>query len=231
MPAPLNTIVRGDCLEVLQEIPDTSVDLIITDPPYSTPTVTSFGRQVVKNLADFSIQEFYMKSLRKEFERILKPNGRVFIFCDDKYYPVLFAVFYEWSNLNLLIWDKGRIGMGRPFRKRHELIMYACRSTYDPQLPAHMTHVPTVLEYKPETDREHGAQKPIALVRDLIEAFSLPGETVLDPFVGSGTTAVAAQQLGRNYIGIEMNEEYAAIARRRLEEPANPQPSLLDQAA
>ena len=98
-----NVCYQGDCLEVMKSIPDKSIDMICIDPPYSTPTVTSFGRKKVLNLADLSIQEYYFRSVKSEMERILKQNGRVFIFCDDKYYPILFAVFYDWQNKNLVI--------------------------------------------------------------------------------------------------------------------------------
>ena len=115
-------IKNMDCLDGLQDIADNSIDVLITDPPYSTPVITSFGRKRFKNLADLSIQEGYFRMVKKELERVLKPNGRCFFFCDDKFYPILFSVFYEWQNLQLLIWDKGRIGMGKPIRKQHELI-------------------------------------------------------------------------------------------------------------
>ncbi len=218
----VNRIICGDSIEELRALPAQSIDLVITDPPYSTPTITAFGRKKVKNLADLSLQEFYFREIKREFERILKPDGRVFIFCDDKYYPILFGVFYDWQNSNLVIWDKGRIGMGNPFRKRHELIFYANREPYEYQRTATITHFPSILQYAPEEHRVHGAQKPLALIKDLVIGFSMPGDNVLDPFVGSGTTAIAAKQLGRNYLGIELNPEYVKIAEFRLAQVQEP---------
>ena len=69
-------IIQGDCLEVMKTIGSNSIDLVITDPPYSTPTITAFGRKKVYNLADLSIQEFYFRSVKNELERILKPNEK-----------------------------------------------------------------------------------------------------------------------------------------------------------
>ena len=209
-------IIQGDCLEVMKTIGSNSIDLVITDPPYSTPTITAFGRKKVYNLADLSIQEFYFRSVKNELERILKPNGRVFIFCDDKYYPILFSVFYDWSNKNLVIWDKGKIGMGNPFRKKHELIFYINRETYEYRKSEGITHYPTILSYKSDNNKLHGAQKPIKLIEDLIKGFSDKDDLVLDMFSGSGTTCLAAKKLGRNYIGIELNSEYYMTSLERL---------------
>ena len=209
----------GDCLEVMKDIPDKSIDLIIIDPPYSTPTITGFGRKQVKNVADLSIQETYMKCLKEEFERILKDNSPIFIFCDDKYYPSIYRAFYNWQSVQMIVWDKGKIGMGKPFRKRHELIVYANRETIDYNRTENITHYPTVLNYKVVTEKEkvHPAQKPIKLLEDLILGFSNENDTVLDCFMGSGSTGVACKKLNRNFIGIELDENYFKIAKERIE--------------
>jgi site-specific DNA-methyltransferase (adenine-specific) len=206
-------IIEGDCLEKVKDIIDSSIDLIITDPPYSTPVITSFGRKKINNLADLRMQEFFFNTLRKEFERVLKTNGRVFIFCDDKYYPILFSVFYEWQNKSLVIWDKGRINMGQPFRKRHELIFYACRESFEPKDRG----IPSILQYRPEND-VFASQKPLQLIKDLIVNFTEEGDRVFDPFVGSGTTLLACKILKRRCTGIELNPETVKIAKRRLVE-------------
>ena len=75
-----NAITQGDCMELMQQLPPHSVDMILTDPPYSTPIASAFGRQIVKSLSDLAIQEFYFKAIRKCFERILKPDAPVLIF-------------------------------------------------------------------------------------------------------------------------------------------------------
>lgn len=212
----INKIICGDCLEVMKGIPDKSVDLVITDPPYSTPVITSFGRKRCKNLADLSIQEFYFQAFKKELERILKSNGRIFIFCDDKFYPILFAVFYDWLNICLLIWDKGKIGMGNPIRKQHELIMYANRESYQYNRTENITHYPSIMRYKTDKDKQHGAQKPFYLIKDLILGFSDKNNIVLDTFCGSGNVCIASNQLERKYIGIDLSLKYCEIAKNRI---------------
>ncbi len=209
-------VIQGDCLDKMKEIKDNSVDCIITDPPYSTPTVTAFGRKKVLNLADLSIQERFFREIKNEIERILKPNGRVFIFCDDKYYPILFAVFYDWQNKNMVIWDKGKIGMGNPFRKQHELIFYVNRESFNYNRTENITHYPTILKCSSEKNKVHGAQKPLKLIEDLIVGFTNEGDLVLDMFLGSGTTGVACKNLNRNFIGIELNPEYCDMAKERI---------------
>ena len=211
----VNKIYRKECFEFLKELKDSSINLIIIDPPYSTPVVTGFGRKKVKNLVDLSIQEYFFRGLKKEFERVLKDDGRLFIFCDDKFYPILFGVFYDWLNLQLLIWDKGRIGMGRPIRKQHELIMYANRSSWEFN-KEERTHIPSVIKVKSETNKVHGAQKPVELLKTLIYGFSKEGDLISDCFVGGGSTAVACKQTKRNFIGCDNNQEYCDIANKRL---------------
>jgi site-specific DNA-methyltransferase (adenine-specific) len=204
---------------VLPELSPESIDMIITDPPYSTPVMSGYGRNsYMKNYADLSIQEGFVRGLKTQFERVLKPNGSVFMFCDDKYYPSIFRAFYDWKTVQLIVWDKMQIGMGKPFRKRHELIVYANREAIDYNRSENITHYPTVLKYKPipSTARLHPAQKPTDLLRDLIIGFTNPGDTVLDPFMGSGSTGEACKETGRNFIGIELNSDIYEIAQTRI---------------
>jgi DNA modification methylase len=212
-----NQIQNKEAFEFLKEVKDKSVDLIIIDPPYSTPVITAFGRKKVKNLADLSIQEYFFTGLKKEFERVLKDDGRLFIFCDDKFYPVLFAVFYDWLNIQLLIWDKGKIGMGRPIRKQHELIMYANRGSWEFG-KEELTHIPSVIKVKSESEKFHSAQKPLELLKTLIHGFSKEGNLVLDCFSGSGNTAIASVELKRKFIGCDLNKSYADASNNRLNE-------------
>jgi site-specific DNA-methyltransferase (adenine-specific) len=209
-------IKNGDCLEGIKELADGSVDVVITDPPYSTPVITSFGRKKFKNLADLSVQEFYFKAIKKELERVLKPDGRVFFFCDDKFYPILYSVFYEWLNLGLIVWDKGKIGMGRPIRKQHELIFYANQGSAEFQKFGEITHIPSVLKVKHDTNKIHGAQKPVELIEHLINGFSKEGDLIIDLFGGSGSTGKACQNLNRNFVGFELNTEIANASSERL---------------
>jgi len=205
----------GDCLEVMKTLSNGSIDCIITDPPYTSPTVHAFGRKVVNRLSDLAIQEFYFAEIKKEWERILKPNAPVLVFCDDIYSAVLMGLFYEWKQKNLVIWDKGRIGMGNPFRKQHELIFYANRDSLKLN-KKELTHIPTIIK-SPLKKEFHGAEKPIELIEKLLNGLTLENAKVLDPFMGSGTTAVCCQNTKRDFIGIELDNGYYEVAKKRVQ--------------
>jgi DNA modification methylase len=212
----VNKIICGDCLELMKDIPNNSIDMIITDPPYSTPVITAYGRKKEKNYGDLSIQKNFFLQFKNEIERILKDQSAVFIFCDTRSYPILYEVFYNWQTSQLLIWDKMKIGLGSPFRKQYEFIYFL-----SPDYGLHFKNGKTysdILKYKavPSKKRLIGSQKPLNLIKELIEAFTYKNDLILDPFLGSGTTIVAAKMLKRNYIGIEINEKYCEIARQRL---------------
>jgi len=207
-------LMQGDCLERMKEIENGSVDMILTDPPYTSPTVHAFGRQKVNRLSDLAIQEFYFATIKKEWERILKPNAPVMIFCDDIYFSVLMGLFYEWKQKSLVVWDKGRIGMGNPFRKKHELIFYANRGSVSLN-KKNITHIPSII--KQTLSKEfHGAEKPVAVCSLLIDGLTIDGQVILDPFMGSGTTGVACVNTGRKFIGIELDKTYFKIAQERI---------------
>jgi site-specific DNA-methyltransferase (adenine-specific) len=207
------TLILGDCMDAVKNIPSASVDMVMIDPPYSTPTVASFGRQVTKRLSDLAIQEYYFGALKPELERVLKHDAPLMIFCDDIYYAVLVGLFYDWKQINLLVWDKKRIGMGKPFRRRHECLFYANRGT--PPLTGEMSHIPTILEC-PLTKEHHGAEKPLELCEQMIRELTPPGGCVVDLFMGSGTTGVAAVKSGRRFTGCELDPRYFQTARQRV---------------
>lgn len=209
------TIHNVDCLDFLRTLPDGSVDAVVTDPPYAIPTCVASGRSNTRNVGDLSLIEATFRVLFTDFKRVLKPTGRLFVFCDGVSYPVVFRAAYGSFNTALLIWDKGRIGMGREFRKSHELVMHSWLP--DTPVESDGTGYSDVLHVPPisSQEREHAAQKPVELLEQLLRVC---GSTVLDPFAGSGTTGVACIQTGRNFIGCEIDAGYAEIARRRCRE-------------
>jgi DNA modification methylase len=222
-------LIHGDCLEVLRTLPDASVDAVVTDPPYFLPA-THYQSRVKhqRKFADAKVLEHWWGMVCDELARVQKPNGHTLVFCNADSYPSFYAAMYErWDKLVCLVWDKDRPGMGRVWRHQHELIIAARNSgAYEPQdgrLRA------DVLRYKATlpAERDHPVQKPAAMLIDLIQACTPAGGMVLDPFMGSGTTGEAAQIIGRDFIGIELDEKYHAIAERRI---AAAQPPLFAAA-
>ena len=205
------TIYHGDCRDVLPMLRQ-RFEAIITDPPYAIPTQVAQTRTITRNVGDLSIAEAGLEAMFRECDRRLIDGGRYFVFCDGTSYPVLSRVFYGRFTTALLVWDKGRIGMGREFRKSHELILHAWeRQT--PLVDANGKGYADVLRCAPVgDDRVHDAQKPVGLISQLLRVC---GANVLDPFAGSGTTLVAAKQDGHKAVGIEIDERNCELAANR----------------
>jgi DNA modification methylase len=208
------TLYCGDCLEILPHLG--MVDAVITDPPYNIPTQAAACREVTRTIGDLSMIE---ASFRLFFDRTLKltgDTGRHFVFGDGISYPVIFRAMYGRSSTALLVWDKGRIGMGREFRKRHELIMHAW-NVNTPVVSSEGTGFSDILQFKPlgANEREHPAQKPVDLIEALLRVC---GGTICDPFMGSASTGVACIQKGKKFVGIEIEPKYFDIACKRIEQ-------------
>ena len=182
----VNKIICGDCLEVMKDIPDKSIDLVLTDPPYPD----------------------YYKEEYKYFEGILKPLKRfsckqlIFWTAKEKF-PLNYSAIH--------IWDK-KCGVGSMYERIFERNGQKNFKVYR----HYLINSSVAANYTGDTFWEHPSQKPIRLIEELIIGNTKEGDTILDPFLGSGTTAVACKQLKRNYIGIEISEKYCKIAEERL---------------
>ena len=227
----------GDCLDVMQGIPDGSVDMVMCDPPYGT-TACKWD-----SVIPFAPMWGHLK-------RIVKPNGAIVLTASQPFTSALVmsnvAMFkYDWT------WQKPK-GTGHlnakkmPMRDKEDvLVFYATQCTYNPQISAGLpfgkrtgskqqsgttgSHGETrsintgtrqpkqVLQFDVVgRGGQHPTQKPVALMEYLIRTYTNPGETVLDFTMGSGTTGVAAANTGRRFIGIERDPDYFAIAQARI---------------
>lgn len=119
-----------------------------------------------------------------------------------------------------VIWDKLNPGLGQRYRRRHEMLMVATRKGSRIRWNPAIKPIPNILQASPPRNRLHPNQKPEGLLQRIVEAHSLPGDVVLDPFMGSGTTGVAALREGRRFIGIELSPEHYETACRRIEAAA-----------
>jgi DNA modification methylase len=203
----LNYIDNIDCLEGLAEIPDKSVDLIVTDPPYGIKAdkgTNGFGSAKNRKYAggwDGAIPapEYFL-----EMQRVAK-NLVIF---GGNYFCHLLPPTNGW-----IFWDKkGEVQFKNPFSDG-ELIY---TSFNGPLKKIVFKQQGFITDSKDK--RYHPTQKPTELVQKLIELYSHPGDLILDPFMGSGTTAVACLRTGRNYIGFEISTEYHTIAQQRIAE-------------
>lgn len=239
---------QGDCLELMKNIPDGSVDLVLTDPPYGT-TACKWD----------SVIPF--EPMWKQLNRIIKPNGAIVLFSQQPFTSACvssnYKMFrYEW------IWQKpqgvGFLNAQKMPLKAHEniLVFYKKLPTYNPQfwkstpyanknkiaggrqyrkLQCRNTESLDGIRYpidvikfnlekerynskKIKTDKMHPTQKPIDLLEYLIKTYTNEDETVLDFTMGSGSTGVACVNTNRNFIGIELDEGYFNIAKKRIDE-------------
>lgn len=205
----------GDCLEILPTLRP-GFGAVISDPPYNIPTQAAQLRETTRTIGDLSMIEASFRLLFNETHRLVGPVGRHFIFADGTSYPVVFRAMFGKSSTALLIWDKGRIGMGREFRKSHELIMHA----WGPETPvaaSNGTGYADVIKCAPlsSTARVHPAQKPHDLLTSLLRVCDGP---ILDPFMGSGSTGIAAVMVGHPFTGVEIEPRYFDIACRGIED-------------
>lgn len=225
------SIFNADAFVKLKDIPDASVDLILTDPPYnlgaySTGNMKFTWRKEINNdLAEWDQGEFDPAALKEDFIRVLKPAGNIFVFCSynliGKWHGIfdpLFDTFqfFVWHKTNpvpkfrkagflnsceliVCMWNKGHTWN---FGKQNEMHNFF--------------ESPICMPPERLKEPSHPTQKPVGLLSHLIKIASNEGGTILDPFMGVGSTGVAALQSGRKFIGIEVDENYFNAAKNRL---------------
>ena len=202
-------IICGDCIEVMKKMESDSVDLVLTDPPYNVGK--DFG-----NESDKQGEKQYLSmilSVSSEVKRILRWGGLSFWFFSIKHLPVIFRQFQDWNYLWTLCWiAKNKRSMSVFGYNLWQPILCFGKSGKSKWLKNQDVYYATTGQEK----YNHPTPKPLKLIMDLIKDFSVENDTILDPFLGSGTTSVAAERLGRNSIGIEISKEYCEIAYKRL---------------
>jgi DNA modification methylase len=219
-----HTLHLGDCLEYLGEIPPISVQAVITDPPYMIGA-TSVGNPGAKcgTWADMENSAFWFSHWFNLTKRILKPDGYLLVFGNWRSIPTLIRAF-DLSSLTVgscLIWNKEWIGPGGPsaLRPTYEVVMFAAM----PQARIFNRSASDVYSCKwmagNNSESGHPAEKPVQLMRHLVQLVAPNGGVIVDPFMGSGTTGVAAQAEGCDFIGIEREQRWLEIAKQRIERP------------
>ena len=221
----------GDCLEVLPTLAAGSVDAVITDPPYSSGTRREASKGVRKSMNRETADEAWfasdcltttgfvwlMRSLALLTKRIMGRGAHFLSFIDWRMYPQLSAAIEsaDLRQVGLVVWDKQHFGMGNYFRNQHELLLHF---TYGKSRPMARRDLGNVLRVPRQGTDLHPTEKPVELLALLVSAVTHESETVFDPFMGSGTTLVAAELFGRRGIGIEIDPGYFDIACRRVEQ-------------
>lgn len=233
-------LMHGDCLDLMKEIQDGSVDMILCDLPYGT----------TQNKWDSVIP---FEPLWEQYWRVLKRNGAVVLTASQPFTSALVMSQAKEFRYDL-VWRKVRVtghlnAKKMPLREHESvLIFYRALPTYTPQMLKGATHIRgpmgkskvattnygsflddssrqyasdeyyprSTFEFRSDMQPVHPTQKPVALMEYLIKTYTNPGETVLDNCMGSGTTGVACKNLNRKFIGIEKDDKYFEIAKERI---------------
>jgi site-specific DNA-methyltransferase (adenine-specific) len=211
------TLHLGDMLET--PIPAVA-DVFITDPPYSRAGALHTGR--TNSQADLAgSDQFWLHWFNVATKRITdrtRPDGHGFVFTDYRTVALVERAFLAsgagWRVSQCLVWDRESIGLGSPFRASHELIAFARGPKFEWKGKRDMGNV-LRCRWPYGAHENHEAEKPVPLLETLV-ATAPAGALILDPFAGSGSTLVAARNLGRRAIGVELDERYAERAARRL---------------
>src|SRR3989344_2317040 len=231
----LNKIICGDCIEIMQKMPEKSIDLAVTSPPYNLKNSTGNGmkdgrggkwanaalQKGYHNYDDNMPHELYAAWQRKCLEEMMR------LLTDDG------AIFYnhKWRVQNGLLQDRQDIVSGLPVRQiiiwhrngginfnkgyflpTYEVIYLIAKRNF--KLAPKANAFGDVWDIGQDLNNPHPAPFPVELIERIIG--STNAEVILDPFMGSGTTAIAAKNLGRQYIGIDISEEYCDLAENRI---------------
>lgn len=225
-------IICGDCLEIMKEMPDNSVDLIIADPPYNISKENNFGSMERYNQykgMDFGEwdKNFNQLSWLKEVTRVMK-------------YPSSIIIFNSWQNLKLISdeLEKNRcsvkrilvlrktnpmpVNRDRLFTNSFEFIIWAIKGEKWVFNRRYDNFETGYFECKNNGVTKHPTEKQVKIIKELVTILSNENDMILDPFLGSGTTAVACKSLNRKFIGIEISEDYCKIAKERLNNTERP---------
>ncbi|MDE7290583.1 MAG: DNA adenine methylase [Treponemataceae bacterium] len=232
--------ICGDAVEVMKTLPEKSIDLIVTDPPYNLNK--DYGNN--KDSLEFTKYLEFSRSWLKEADRLLKPNGTIYVFMGVRYISYIYGILeqelhYFFNSWITWFYTQG-IGKTKGFSPRHDDILMFTKSEKDFIFNLDSVRVPqkfyrsinnmrganpgnvwefSHMHYCNKNRQSHPTQKPEALYERMILASSNENSTVLDPFLGSGTMLRVCQHTARNGIGIDINPDYIAMTRNRLQEP------------
>ena len=213
-------IYQGDCLDIMPQI-ERKVDLIITDPFYGSSgrdgSVHLEKDNILGNRMSSDAFIWFVRQYSKNFYQITKEDSHCYVFSDWRKYKDVQIAFETnfWELRQLIVWNKQN-GMGEYWRSSHEFILF-----FTKRHPRKLTHggcfnVISGINTVKTKNKHHDYEKPIELINNLILASSNENHIILDAFMGSGTTLIAAEYTGRKAIGIEVSKINCAIAAKRI---------------
>jgi DNA modification methylase len=214
----------ADCLDIIHQIPDHRVDAIIMDPPYSNYRSSrgegAHAKKLISENPNGALGSaglaWLMRAIALESCRVVKPSGALLVFCDCAALPGIIPMIEAAGPIykGIIIWNKEHFGNGVGFRMQHEHIVhfqYGAAKYHNQGTPSVISCTRTK-----QADQIHINQKPVDLLESLIKVVTPPGGVVLDPFMGSGSTGKACLNLGRHFIGSDINPDHCERAKRWL---------------
>lgn len=226
----MSNLVLGDCLERMKEIPDNSIDLIVTDPPYDIKNTKAGGNsklaksmQVMNDqISNANIVKGFDVKILDEMVRVCK-GINIYLFCNKAQLPMYFNYFVNEHkcSFDLIKWVKSNAmpTYHNKYLSDTEYCFYArkkgfcCPENYEDASTLYQAPI----NKKDKDSYGHPTIKPLPLIEKLIRNSSKEGQTILDPFMGSGTTGVACKNLNREFIGIELDEHYYYMSVARIQ--------------
>ena len=208
-------LLNGDCLDLLDDLEDNSVDILYTDPPYIPPQHSSTLTKYKKSLSEMGILESFYKRFLEKVDRVLKDDGIIIIYCNCDSYPMFYIHLFPYvKKMRCFIWDKISCSLGYTFRHQHEMILCGERMNMKPI----KCGTGEIFKYKvvKAKEKDHPAQKPIDIHKHILQNIIGENRVVLDPFMGTGSISLACKELGCDYIGMELEPEYFKIAENKL---------------
>ena len=219
---------QGDCLEVISKMPDNSINLIVTDPPYKVTSRGGSGtmggywkEKRAKQGIIFDFNNTSCKEYLPEFYRILKDKSILYLMCNNTNLQEMLneGTKVGFHFVKCLIWEKGNKICSRYYMNCFEYIILFRKGR---DKPINKCGTPDILKIPIKKMKDsngknlHDTEKPVNLMKILVENSSNEEDTVLDPFMGIGATGIACKELNRNFIGIEIDENYFNIAKERI---------------
>lgn len=220
---------QGDCLEILKKLPDDSVDLVVTDPPYRTTARGNAGnsggmlqKEINKKGKVFSYNEITPDKYIPELFRILKDGSHCYIMTNHVNLQNILntATQNDFHFIKSLIWNKGNKIMGQYYMSQFEYILFFRKGKgirINNCGTSDILNIPNIKTKDRNGKNLHDTEKPVELMKTLIENSSKENGLVLDPFMGIGSTGIAAIKSNRKFIGIEIDETYFNTAKKELE--------------
>lgn len=222
-------LLQGDCLELIKKIPNESIDMIVTDPPYKITARGNggnsggmFQKKEVNNGKVFKTNDLEIEDWLPEFYRVLKEQSHCYIMTNNKNITHYLDVIdkSDFHFIKCLIWVKDNKIMGQTYMSQFEYIIMCRKGSHKRINDCGVSDVLQIPNKKMKGDNNktiHDTEKPVELTNILIKNSSNDGDLIFDPFMGIGGAGVSAVSLGRNFIGIELDDNYFEIAKSRIE--------------